>query len=212
MTGSSQNDDDDGTVGQTLARHYLATTRNWSICGSLSWLLGSHTLVSSFSWIRLSDSPEKQVITVIYLCFICSASWGTDFIWPTLFFREVCLIVKFSGSAHLRLACQGSPPGIWSPHGSHPDLPGVSSGQGQTPASRKNSPVGDDHPNITPGSQNYFNPVSFIFMLQNNWLWQQREWLVVTYLLFQVTSQNVCFVEEGDITFPSEETKSGPNS
>lgn len=163
MTGSSQNDDDDGTVGQTLARHYLATTRNWSICGSLSWLLGSHTLVSSFSWIRLSDSPEKQVITVIYLCFICSASWGTDFIWPTLFFREVCLIVKFSGSAHLRLACQGSPPGIWSPHGSHPDLPGVSSGQGQTPASRKNSPVGDDHPNITPGSQNYFNPVSFLF-------------------------------------------------
>lgn len=37
-----------------------ATTRNWSICGSFSWLSGSQTFVSSFSCTRLSNSTDEM--------------------------------------------------------------------------------------------------------------------------------------------------------
>lgn len=42
------------------AMTHRATTRNWSIWESFSWLSGSHTFVSSFSWTRLSVSPTMR--------------------------------------------------------------------------------------------------------------------------------------------------------
>lgn len=103
---------------------YLATTKNWSIWWSLSWLLGSHTLVSSFSWTRVSGSPEgknKNTLLHLFTCLLVRTGTG--------------------GTTHSLLTCQGSLPDTWSPPGSLPDLPAGSSGLGQRPASRRNSPA-----------------------------------------------------------------------
>ncbi len=61
-----------------------------------------------------------------------------------------CLILTFLkrgtflcevSQTHPQPACQESLPGTWSPPGSRPGLPAGSSGPGQTPASRRNSPT-----------------------------------------------------------------------
>lgn len=41
-------------------RAHRATTRNWSICLSMSGLCASHTLVSSLDWSRPSSSPARK--------------------------------------------------------------------------------------------------------------------------------------------------------
>lgn len=109
--------------------HYLATTKNWSICGSLSWLSGSHTLVSSFSWTRLSVSSETKNSRIEF--------------WESCLLKMCWLestVVRFWWPANLQLACRESLPGIWSLHEFPPGLPTASSVLGQTPTSRRSSP------------------------------------------------------------------------
>lgn len=104
---------------------YLATTRNWSIWGSLSWLLGSHTLVSSFSWTRLSASPNRQRNSTTSMQVMLLYAWTG---WTSV--------------TYPRPAFQGSLPGTWSPPGSPPGQPAGSSVQGRKPTSRRNNPGG----------------------------------------------------------------------